>query len=341
MIARVSALWKLCAERLGRGWPFVVVVVVFVVAVFGAGTATGWYLSDRYSPRSAPDIVVTIPDGVGSSVEGVTMPDLRGLDTTTARQVLADVGLGGVEVREHERPWVGAEGRVVAQEPAGGQPVPPQIDLYISAPAVIPDVVDTDVTEAVQALQMLGAEVAVRRVYREGVPADRVLAVSPAPGEPITTRVELTASAPPSTLDLTQLRPVGSDCSRASDLVVNGTRYATGLTCRASRDVTRAVYLLGGHTAKLTATIGQPDTAEPGHRVQIEIVTDGTVVLSESLGYGEAKQVTVPTEGVLRLELRARLDPASTGNVRATAVFAGVQLVGGGAELLTLKELQP
>ena len=325
-------MWKLCYERLGRGWPLAVVIAVLVLAIFGTGTATGWYLSDRYSPRSAPDISVTIPEGIGSSVEGVTMPDLRGLDTTTARQVLIDVGLGGIEIREHERPWVGAEGRVIAQEPAGGQPVPPQIDLYVSAPAVVPDVVGTEVTEAVQALQLLGAEVAVRRVYRDGVPADQTLAVTPGVGEPISARVELIASAPPSTMDLTELRPLESNCSRATNLIVNGAQHATGLTCRASRDFATAVYLLGRHTAKLTATIGQPDTAEPGHRVLIEIVTDGNVVVSESLAYGEAKQVTVSTEGVLRLELRARLDPVPTGSVRGTAVFASVQLVGGGAE---------
>jgi PASTA domain/NPCBM/NEW2 domain len=327
---------------LNRGRALIALATAAAVGLFAGGAATGWWAADRYSPRSAPDITVVVAGPGSNAVEGVTMPDVRGLTAVEARQVLADVGLDAVTVTERQQPWVGAVGRVVGQEPVAGQPAPSTVTLVISAPAVIPAVVGTDVTEAVRALQVLGAEVVVRRVYRDGVPADQVLEVAPAAGQPVPARVTVTASATAATIDLTELRPMETDCSRDTDLTVNGVARATGLICRGGAEFATAVYLLGRKTARLTATLGQPDTVAPGQRVLLQIVADGKVVASATLGYGESKDVSISTAGVLRLELRARLDPAPAGCcTRGTAVFAEVKLVGGGAELLALRELVP
>jgi hypothetical protein len=340
MLAKAFAWVKRSVARLGRGWPLTILVCLLVLGLFGAGAATGWYLSDRYGVRSAADIQVTAAAPSVEGLEGSTMPDLRGLAVATARQVLADVGLGDVVVTERQQPWVGVAGRVVSQEPVVGQPNPSQVSLFVSAPAVVPDVVGTDVTEAVRSLQLLGAEVAVRRIYKVGVPADRTLSVSPAAGKAITGRVVLTASAPAASMDLTELNALQSDCGRDTDVVVNGVKHATGLTCRGGQDFATAVYLLGRHTAQLTLTVGQPDTVEPGDRMLVEIVTDGKLAVSIKLGYGQAKELTVSTVGVLRLELRVRLDPPPTDYTSGIMAFAGIQLVGSGDELLALRELQ-
>jgi hypothetical protein len=328
-----------------RGWwnrrrILIALVTTAAIGLYAGGVGTGWWAADRFSRRSAPDINVVVDGSGGNAVEGVTMPDVRGLTAAEAKQVLADVGLDGVSVTERQQPWVGAVGRVVGQEPVAGQPVPSTITLVISAPAVIPAVVGTDLTEAVRALQVLGAEVVVRRVYRDGVPADQVLEVAPAAGRPVPARVTVTASATAATMDLTELTAIETDCSRDNDFTVNGISRATGLICRGGAEFATAVYLLGRKTARLTATLGQPDAVAPGQRMVLQIVADGKVVDSAVIGYGDSKDVSISTAGVLRLELRARLDPAPAACcARGTAVFADVKLIGGGAELLALREL--
>lgn len=329
-----------------RGWfrryrVRALLVGALILGVFVGGAGTGWWAADRFSPRTSPDVTITAAPAADGPAESATMPDVRGLTTSDARQVLADVGFAQVTVAVRERPWVGTPGNVVAQEPPGGQPVPAEITLFVAAPAVVPEVVGGDVTEATRALQSLGADVVVNRVYRAGKPSDEVIQVSPAAGSPVPAKVVLTATTPPAELALTELRPVQSRCRTDSDVPVNGTVVTAAVTCRPrGGDFVGASYLLGRRTAQLTAVLGQADTAEPGSTVLLEIVGDGKVLASVKVPYANSQQVTVATAGVVRLELRAKLTPAPAACCPDTsAVFGDVALVGGAAELAYVREL--
>lgn len=309
-------------------------VSAVVLGLFGGGVATGWWAADRWSPVVAPDLQVTVGEEAAGAATG-TMPDLRGLAAAEARQVLVDLRLGAAQVVVREQPSVGVAGSVVAQDPPAGEPVVGTVTLVLAAPAVVPVVDGLDVSAAVRALEGLGAAVEVRRIYQPGVAADRVLAVEPVAGAAVPARVVLTVAAPPATVDLAELTAVSSDCS--VDVVqLNGVRQENSLTCRAGgTDVAEAVYLLNRRTARLEAVLGQPDTGEPGQRVRMEIVGDGRVLAAEVLGYGESKQVGVDTVGVLRLELRVRLE--GTGDTAAYGAFGTARVIGGPTDVAALK----
>lgn len=305
-----------------------------VLGLFGGGVATGWWAADRWSPRLAPDLEVTVGEVVSGGAAGA-MPDLRGLAAAEARQVLVDLRLGATQVVVREQPSVGVAGSVVAQDPAAGEPVAATVTLVLAAAAVVPVVDGQDVSVAVRALEGLGAAVEVRRTYQPGVPADRVLAVEPAAGSAVPARVVLTVAAPPASVDLAELTAVDSDCS-VEDVQLNGARQENSLTCRAGEsEFAEAVYLLNRRTARLEAVLGQPDTGQPGRRVRLEVVGDGRVLAAEVLGYGEARQIGVDTVGVLRLQLRVRVEGEGTETVYGA--FGTARVIGGPADVAALK----
>ncbi len=298
-------------------------------AFFVAGAATGWWAADRFSPRTQPPVVVVAPTpgGVDAAPRVGTMPDLRGLTEAQARQVLHDLGLGGVTVLVEARPAVAVPGTVIAQDPVGSAPVAGTVVLTLAAPAVVPDVVGDSVAEAVRELEELGARVELVRVYAPDTPVDRVMAVEPGAGEPVPETVVLTVSSPPAIAPLTALRPIEGGCRQVSDVQVDGRRYADALRCEPFLlGGIDAVYLLNREITEFTAVVGQPDDAEPGVRMRVQVLVDGAVAATETLSWGTSRTLTVDTSGALRLELR--VVPVDREEGRRPVVFADPVLRG-------------
>lgn len=316
----------------------VVVAVCAAAGLFLGGVATGWWAADRFSPRSAPElVVVAAPPAPDPGEEAaVTMPDLRGLTESEARQVLHDVGLAGVVVTVDSRPAVGAVGTVVAQEPVASAPVGGSVTLTLAAPAVVPEVVGAGVIEALRQLEALGARVQVDRVFQDGAEVDRVLGVHPVAGEPVGELVVLTVATPPSGVLLSELSPLEGGCRTVSGVQVGGQSYDEALRCGPSSDSEGTAYLLNGGVADFTATVGQADESPPGTQARLEVLVDGVVEFSEVFEWGDSRQVTVATGGALRLTLRVSLVAESDGDGPAL-VLAEATLRGGPAEIDALR----
>lgn len=312
--APAVARWRVRARRALAG-------VLVLVAVFAAGAWTGWLVAvERDATGTGPEIVtVARAPGAGQ----VLVADVRGLAVAAATQALVDGGADPAAITTTEQSSALAAGTVVAQDPVGGSALTDGVALVIAAPATVPDLVGRPAADAVPDLEATGARVVVEERYHPDAAVGSVLAVTPAPGEPLTGEVRLAVASPPASVFLDQLRAVSGGCS-TGELQVDGTSHAHGLRCSSRDDRPSAEFLLDRGIARLAGTVGIPDDEEPGRPVRLVLLGDGRELLSVTLEYGRAVPVDVPTAGVLRMAVRVE---AAEGE-RSTAALGDVILYG-------------
>lgn len=129
------------------------------------------------------------------------LPDLRGLSATDASQRLEGQGfiVGDLIKIYSDRP----AGTVIAQEPAAPVSVSPsqKINLLVSLGptatsnlAVVPDLVEKNVSQARALLAESGFRVRVDRTYTKNSPEGMVLAITPRPGSSVARNSEIVLS---------------------------------------------------------------------------------------------------------------------------------------------------
>lgn len=208
------------------------------------------------------------------------VPDVRGLSEADARQVLADAGYASTVVTISQVPSVMAAGTIAAQEPVAGTLNPASIVLSLPSPATMPPLAGKPVDEAMRTLSALGAQPSLKRVYAPGASVGTVLETLPVPGVLLNASPELTVAGAPASAALSSLKAHGS-CGAVSSGSVNGTAMTDGVKCSAGQEAATTYWLLGREHARLKATVGVEDTADPGARVKVDISTDGRVLFEK------------------------------------------------------------
>jgi hypothetical protein len=305
-------------------------IAMLSVASLLVGVILGWVARGALIPDPGTE---TASPGQNAPAEVATtdmrpMPDVRGLSEADARQVLADAGYVSAVVKISEVPSVMAAGTIAAQDPVAGTLSPASITLSLPSPATMPPLAGKPVEEATRTLSALGAQASLKRVYDSKVSPGTVLETVPAPGVVLNATPELTVAGAPASATLSSLKAEGS-CGAVSSGSVNGTTITDGVKCDAGPEVATTFWILGRELARLRATVGVDDTADPGARVKVVISADGRVLLERELGYGESADVDEDITGALRLEVKvSRGGPASAKSSREIVLLGNAVLLG-------------
>jgi len=291
--------WK----RLG----FLALAVVLILgAAVGGGSILGWKLANSEEAARAPEpgpSVVTISARAYDSEAEVAMPDLRGLDEATARQVLADSGIDQAAATTSVKAWSGPAGLVIEQTPVFGSASPESVALVLSTPAKVPPVEGRTASDVAAELAELGAETVLEARYVAGAAAGSVLEIAPAPGELMPEQVAIVVAEPASSIYLSNANAIDSNCSPDST-DMNGNYYEYGLVCRAGEEPVEATFLLSRVVDNVAGDVGIPDQDDDDGKAVVEVLADGKVVNTVTAQYGTTAQISATVTGALRLTIR-------------------------------------
>lgn len=269
-------------------------------------------------------------------------PNVLGLGAEEAQRVLSDAGVELSRVEIREVPYVGPEELVVRQSPASGAKVGDErVVLAVSGAATMPELAGESEGDAKAALAEIGAPVTVVDRYQPGAAEGTVLSSDPASGEPVTGRVLLYAAEPLSSVYLTELEPIASNCRSAEEGVIAGTTESEAVICQPEHGKTPrgATYALGGGVESFEAELGLDDRGNPDAPVAIRIYADGELVLARRVEFGEGLPVEVPLMGKLQLTLEAvAAGVAEPGALPIRAAFGEPRLVGSRSAVDRLSE---
>ena len=296
--------------------------LVIETAAGGEAAAGRDAATDEDDERS--DGVETVDDGV--------MPDVVDLPKVEALAVLAESGIASADVKIAERPAAGPAGYVVEQSPAFGEALRPPIEITLSTATTVPELLGRTEAEAIAALEALGADVEIERLFVPGRPVGTVSATDPAPGAALPKLLRLTVVSTGSSLPLTELDPVESDCG-SGEVAIAGTEYASGLSCSVYSNASgpsRVEYDTGRDFNELRATAGIEDSADDTMlRVRYVVLVDGRRAFEREVRFGEAVPISVDVTGALRVAIEVTAvggDPERSSYT--SAALGDPQLVG-------------
>lgn len=307
-------------------------VVVLLLGILLVGAGLGWTARTlTASPADTESTVQVVEAPSGSDSGVVVMPDVRGLETVDATQALADAGLGSSAVTLVDRPSAQPAGTVVDQDPVGGTSGATEVTVYVAVTGAIPELVGTDGSAAIQTLVELGVNAAVTEVFDPASPEGLVLALDPPAGSPLTEDVTVTVAGPPGSLYLDELDAQNGCSTGASN--VNGTTYQHSLSCSASATPRSTTYLLNRRTVQLTGLLGVGDTSDNDYVGTVVVRGDGQQLFTAQVVYGAVVPFTVPTGGVLQLQIEYSLAESDDRSPSGNVVIADPRLVGSPAEI--------
>lgn len=323
---RFPPAW-LTARR--AGW------ALLVAGLLGAGCTGGWVLRGWLAEPALrvetpvidrPIVVADAPD----VEEGA--PNVLGLSESDARQVFANLGIGGDDLGVEQVPAAGQAGLVVGQRPEPGAELDGSATLLVSVAATVPEVVGAQEADARAWLAGLGARVVVERVFHDTAAEGTVLAVEPAAGQPLVDTATLQIAGAPSSVFLAELEPVESACGTVDEAAVNGSPVGPSLQCQPYADEpTAAEYVLNRRVSYLEASVGIDDRTSAPTAALVRVLVDGAPVFEERIEFGAATPLRIAVTGALRL--RIEVGPADPSGEccpeRPDVIVGDARLVGG------------
>lgn len=292
-----------------------------VMLVCGGLVLLGAGLTQQFFPKTVVEAAATEPEGeVEGTVEATTVPDVLGLDESTARRVFTDSGIAQ-RISITERPAGGPAGLVVAQVPAAGTtPSDDPIELTVSTAVAVPDVAGLSSEDARDQLEQLGAVVTFTRVVSADAAEGTVLAVNPAVGETLDLLVDLSIADAGASITLGSVDAISNDgCQILSRGAVNGVALDDSVGCGASTEGASREWTLGRHATTIEATLGLLDTGERGIAT-VRFIGDDVELFKQEVAFGTSSQIRVDVRGVLRLRVEVTGSSSELVAVMANAI---------------------
>lgn len=313
-------------RRWARGSGLVAVVVGLLVA--------GWFMHELIDAGNQ-GVSITVDRPVQVVQEGIVgpdaMPNVLGLDEPTARQVLVDAEIDLGRVSTDEVAYAGEPGLVVDQSPGPGEEIGESgtLTLALSTEGSMPDVTGLSEEAAREELRDLGTQVTVRPTYEPGTDEGTVIETDPAAGETLEQRVTLLAAEAESSVFVSELKSVDSDCRRGRGLIA-GVEYEHSLLCppKPSGAGRGASYLLTDGLQSFQADIGLDDAGSAVEPARFRVLVDGKVRFEAVVGFGRSRSVDVPVAGAHQVRVEAVGSVASGGDDPSQPVFGDARLVG-------------
>lgn len=257
--------------------------------------------------------------------EAQAMPSVLGLNGDVAQTVLADAGLSGIETELVERPAAGPVGMVLSQNPSPGTNPVESIELTVSTPTQMPDVMGKSLDDARAQLEQLGAVVEIVPRFDPTVPKDQVIEFVPKTGETVPTVVTLTVADPGDALTLASVSSIDYDsCSTVDGVTVNGATVGDSIECDSGEDVAYIEYALSRNASALEAQVGTNDRGGTG-AATVTVWGDGRQLATVEVWLGQSVPLRADVTGVMRL----RIDVTTVGTEQnPSVVLADAKLLG-------------
>ena len=316
--------------------------LVVAIGLVGGGFYLGWTAQAEVAGRETSSTPFVVPVGptaapgdAATATSGYPMPDLRGLAVETAQSVLADLAVTPDALTLVEQPAAGPRGVVIEQSPAHGASAITDVRLTVSVETTVPDVAKRSRDEVIDELAALGAEVVEEFRYVPGTTAGTVLSSEPAAGAPLPATVTIVVSESPATIYLAELSSVEGSCSLDAESV-DGGLYDRSVVCTAGEEPSSVSWVVARAADRLRAVVGIPDSGDPASRVRVRILGDGEELSVVTAKYGDAVDLDVPVEGVLRLTIVMTLTKGGGDWGSADVALGDVRLEGGTVAMAVL-----
>jgi hypothetical protein len=275
----------------------------------------------------AEDAIVVDPADLIAAQEGQTlpMPSLMGLNRDIAQTVLADAGLSGVPVTFLERPAAGPVDMIVSQTPSAGTDPVDAVELAVSVPVPVPEVIGKTLTDGRSELEQLGAVVEIASQFNPSVPKNQIVDVAPKPGEPAPTVVSVTVADPGDALTLASVSSVDDDsCGTVSSATVNGAAVGESVDCDSGKDTAFIEYSLSRQAAAFEALVGTDDRGRTG-AARVGVFGDGRELAAADVWLGQSVPIRADLTGVMRMRIEV-----TTADTRQnpTVVLGDAKLLG-------------
>lgn len=311
--------------RVRRSTYLAIGVLVLSVAVFTVA------LKASMRERTLFDPTALVADTGGADVADadtalpsvIDLPDVVGLKTDRAKEVLTDAGVDTSSVKIIEAEWASPAGVVVRQSPAPGSNDPESVELTVSVTAEMPDLTAVAETDAVEQLRSLGALVDVDYRFVAGAELGGVVEQSVAAGETIPEAVDLVVAGQGGRVPIEVVESISSNCY-SDESSVNGQRLPESISCSlstSSPDDAVNEYNLARDFDVLSVTLGLDDTSATGVPVRFRVLVDDTVAFDKSYSFGQSEAVTIPVTGGLRLTLETSTSSSSDDYSQVAGVF--------------------
>jgi hypothetical protein len=244
------------------------------------------------------------------------MPAVLGLNRDVAQTVLSDAALSGVKLTVKEQPAAGPSAMVVAQKPSAGTTSVDTIELTVSVPAPVPDVVGKPMTDGRTALEQLGAVVEIVPQFNPSVPKGQIIDVAPKPGETMPTVVSITVGDPGDALTLASVNSVDDTrCGTVDNVTINGANVGDSVRCEPGEKPAFVEYALSRQAAALEATVGTDDRGKTGP-AHVVVFGDGRELASADVGLGLSTPIRADLNGVMRMRIEVTTaDPKQSPTV--------------------------
>lgn len=279
-------------------------------------------------PMIVAEQAITVnPDDLiaGQQQSAQPMPSVLGLNQDIAQTVLDDAGLGDVKTTAVQRPAAGPVAMVVAQKPSAGTGSVGEIELTVSVPAPMPDVVGRDMIGVRSELEQLGAVVEIVPQFNPSVPKNQIVDVNPKPGEAMPTVVSLTVGDPGDALTLASVSTVDrSSCGTTGSATVNGATVGNSIKCDSGARPAFIEYALSRRAAALEALVGTSDSGRTG-AARVAVFGDGRELASANVGLGQSVPIHADLTDVMRL--RIEVTTADTKQ-NPTVILGDAKLLG-------------
>ncbi len=314
----------------GRAIPIALIgALLGAIALLGGGVVLGWSLgANRDAALPVPSSSATFVEVPAALPPGAVMPDLRGLESQAALQILSDLGVPAAKVKVTESPAAGPAGRVFAQNPTRGSAIAQEVSLVLSSAAVVPKVVGGGLDEATRQLSLLGAEVAITRTYQPGAAPGTVLATDPAVGAALPARVSLTVADASTSVFLVKARPKSGSYS-TRDAALGGQTYVNSAFWSVPKAGRGVAWVVGKHVDGLSAMVGIPDDGNPGDKVEVVVLADGKGVAKVTASFGAPAPLFVTLTGATLVEIVAKPIATTSTSGSVTVVLGEGRLIGG------------
>jgi len=300
-------------------WPALVVGLLLV----GAGLT---YL--LIPPTIVSDHAITVDPGdliAAQEPQAQPMPSLLGLNSDVAKRALTDAGLGAVKVTFVDKPAAGPVAMVVAQKPSAGTASVGDIELTISTPAPMPDVVGRPMNDARALLEQAGAVVEIAPQFNPSVPKNQVVGTTPKPGDTMPAVVSLVVGDPGDALTLASVSSISDhNCGTVDSATVNGASVGDSVRCRPDAKPAFIEYAVSRQAVAFEAVVGTDDRGKTG-AAHVLVLGDGRELAVADVQLGHSVPVRADLNGVLRLRIEVS---TAAGDESPTVILGDAKLLG-------------
>ena len=205
----------------------------------------------------------------------------------------------------------------------------------------MPNLVGMTQAEAEKALPDSVKVTVVKQAAKNGEKTGTVISTDPAAGSALPSEVTLTVAAAVATIYLSDLKTVTGREGETGAATVNGqsmahsTSYHLRLTPSKKDE-----WNLGRHFTELVGTLGMGDNSKDADATfTVDFYADQVLVHTETIAFGEFKDVSIDMTNVLRLKIVVTRTDGNSGQMSSILVLGDFALQGDPNEVPDISQL--